>query len=191
MGFGHRAQNGKSSACDAILERCNYSSWKARVYSFSEAILSYCVELEYLPNVTRESMTPEQVALLAKIGKTIRDEKGEDVWVDRLFNLISTDSEKGIDVALIPNIRYASEARRISICGGFNVLCERRNENGSPFISQCRDANHQSETDLWNWNFDFTITHKTGQEAWLRAQAVNLFEFLYERRPKNAVAKGI
>lgn len=187
LGFGFRAQNGKSSACDAILERCNYSSWKAGLYSIGEEVRRWCVTERLLPDVVREALTDEQVQVLARVGKERRDKEGESIWLDAISARIEADK---CDVALIPNIRYRNEAEFVNNKAGFTVLVLRRNANGSPFISMSRNANHQSETDLYNWNWDFTLTHKEGQEWWLRAQAVNLFNFLHERRTKSATAKG-
>lgn len=178
IGFGHRAHSGKSTASDAILERAGYIGVAARSYSISEEIRSYCIMRSLLPDVARETMTSEQIKILIDVGKAQRDER-DTFWLDRLSARIAAEKPH---VALIPNVRYRNEAEWVSAHGGVNVLCDRRNENGSPHISVDRSANHPSESELWNWNWDFVLTHKEGREWWLRAQAVALFEYLRERK---------
>jgi hypothetical protein len=177
LGFGHRAHSGKSTCCDAILERANYIGISARVYSISDEVLSYCVMRSLLPDMARASMTNEHIKILVDVGKGQRD-TDEDFWLKRLRERMAVDKPK---LAMIPNIRYWNEAEWVRAEGGVNVLCNRLNSNGSPHISADRDANHISECDLWNWNWDYILTHKEGQEWWLKAQAVSLFEWLYER----------
>jgi len=136
----------------------------------------YCIERGFLPRVSREDMTREQLELIIRVGREQRD-KNVDFWVEKLMTQIDFDSP---EVALIPNLRYLNEAEAVRNAGGYVVRCTRLNADGSTFISEDRPPNDPSETTLGFWPADFYLTLKDGHAGLIDAQAVALYEYVRE-----------
>jgi hypothetical protein len=175
LGVGQRAEHGKSSFCKTIIEHCDRTGFKCGEYSISDSIIKYAVETGLLPEgIIRGECSDEQVAVLVKLGNEKR-RGNEDFWVDQIHTAIDRDQPK---VALIPNVRFPSEADFVKSLGGWNVRVTRLNANGSRFISSSRNPNDETETSLEFWNWDFEILNMDGRPYWLRRQAIGLFEYL-------------
>jgi len=174
IGAGNRAKQGKSLFCQTIIEHCDRIGIKWREYSISDLILAYAIEAGLLPKMTRAECTDGHVAILVKLGNEKRAEN-EDFWVDQIHTAIVRDKP---NVALIPNVRFPSEAEFIKGFGGVNVRVSRLNANGTKYVSPSRDPNDQTETSLDFWKWDFEIRNVAGRPYWLRRQAIALFEYL-------------
>lgn len=174
IGVGNRAQSGKSLFCATIKEQCGRIGIKCGEYSFSAAILDYCIRDGLLPNLSRQELSDAQIEVLVRVGYEKR-RGNEDFWVDQLHTKISSERP---DIALIPNLRYENECRFVRDLQGHCVRVRRLNADGTTFISPCRDANHPSERALEFWPWDFEIRNMAGKPFWLRRQAVALFEYL-------------
>lgn len=177
LGTGHRAQAGKSLFCNTIVEQCSRIGISCGLYSISSAIIDYLVAKDVLPIGTqRNEKDLAQNKLLVDTGNEKRRENSH-FWIDTIHTMIVRDSPK---VALIPNVRFPSEAELVKELGGYNVLVERLNENGSRFISDSRDPNDLCEVSMEFWPWDFRIVNMYKRPFWLRSQAISLFNYLRE-----------
>ena len=181
IGFGHRARQGKSYSARIISEAAAEVGLDARIYSVGDEVQRWCQQRSIIPHgKTRETLSPHELSLLGQYGFALRQDN-EDVWIDKVFARIDADTP---DVALIPNVRYPNEARRVHDRGGWNVNVERFNVDGSRFVAPDRDPNAPSETSLDCWNWDYRLSAGSGQLAWLTAQARALFSVLQDARGK-------
>jgi hypothetical protein len=181
LGLAGRACHGKTTAANAIYDEVESNEHDARhaaIYDIGGLVLRYCIANKLLPNRARTDLTDGEKEVLVNVGKSQR-EFNENFWIDQIFQKIKDDN---LDVALIPNVRYLNEAARVKSSGGHIVRVQALNPDGSLFISPDRPANHPSETELHNYNSDYQITARRGEEAWVAEQAVTLFNYLWELR---------
>ena len=68
--------------------------------------------------------------------------------------------------------------------GGYTIQVSRRNADGTPFVDTSRDPNHPSETQLDDYNYDYKINVKTGDQVLLEEWAITLVHFLKARKSK-------
>jgi hypothetical protein len=174
IGIGHRAQQGKSLFSEKIVKQCERVGISCGEYSFSDAIIDYCIETGALPaNTHRSDCDPN---LLVKVSKEKR-EADLNFWVNRVRPRIEAEKKK---VVIVPNIRFPQELRMVKEMGGVTVRVRRKNANGTWFISPCRDANDPCENslDFAPWNFE--IVNMASRPFWLRKQAVGLLSYLLD-----------
>ena len=174
LGVGHRAESGKSTFCATIIEQCSRIGISCGEYSIGDAVLEYCIREGLLPKLRRDELHNGQIETLARVGYEKRKENA-DFWLDQVHTRISAEHPK---VVLVPNVRYANEARWAKDLGGHTVLVERFNGDGTRFISETRNPNHPSETGLAFWPWDFRIANIPNRPYWLRRQATALLEYL-------------
>ena len=102
-----------------------------------------------------------------------RNNYGQNYWVDRVNDNIleimkSYNNVDGQDVLIfIPDTRFKNECNYIRDTFGkfgWYINVKRYNGDESRFITQDRDPNHPSETDLDDVNPDYTITAKSVAE---------------------------
>ena len=173
IGLGQKAQNGKDTAGEAIVEFYNHrrqlalemqsSSRKkgftptrsisvdfpeARIVKFAGALYKEARELH--------GMTEKDPVLLQNIGMARRAED-PDYWIKKAFDSIP----KGTDIAVFTDVRFLNEADAIKARHGYLIEVVRRNEDGSRYIATDRPANHPSETDIDFYNWDFYIVSKS------------------------------
>jgi hypothetical protein len=166
IAFGNRARNGKDTAAAAIAKHATESyRHPVRILRFAEGVYKMCRE--------KYGMTEKDPTLLQNVGNGERA-NNPSVWIDMAFNSVK-DFQGTI---LITDLRYPNEAAEVKRRGGYTVLVERLNHDGSRYISPDRDPNHPSETGLELWNWDFRLTVKNGEVEFLNAQAAQLFEYL-------------
>jgi hypothetical protein len=168
VGFGSKARQGKDSAAYAIQDYARrFSLPDVRIFKFAAALYQECEE--------HHGMIGKDAPLLQRVGQA-RREQNENYWVDRLR--FSMGNFKGI--ALITDVRYKNEANWIRDSGGFLVNVTRLNEDGTPFIATDRPADHPSEIELDNYNWDAYIKTKTNQQAMAAEIAITQFNYFYE-----------
>jgi hypothetical protein len=175
IGLGSKARQGKDTAGQAI---CDYYNSKrdlqaehdlpivapeARIFKFADALYKVCRE-EY-------EMVGKNAPLLQKVGEGRRNEFGLNYWIQQLEKSMS--GFKG--VAVITDMRYTNEADWVKSKGGWTVQVSRVNQDGSPFVSDDRDPNFVSETQLDGYNFDAYIKSKS--PALTAEFAITLAEF--------------
>jgi hypothetical protein len=124
---------------------------------------------------------PEPMAKYGKHGQLLqwwgtdfRRKQDKNYWVEKTFASIPSS----IDIACITDMRFLNEAWAVQERGGFTVNVVRKNKDGSRYITGDRPANHPSEIDLDDYNFDFEITAHSGEVPWVEQQAINLAEYL-------------
>lgn len=176
IGIGNRAKQGKSLFCETIIDHCSRSGIKAREYSISDLVMADCIARGLLPDVPRTRLDSEQVKVLVKVGNERRAEE-ENFWIDKIRDMISGEMP---DVALLPNVRFPSEALFVKSLGGFNVRVRLYNANGTRFISPDRNPNDPTETSLDFWKWDFEIRNMAKKPYWLRRQATALLDYLWD-----------
>jgi hypothetical protein len=177
LGFGHKARQGKDTAGQGVFDYYEKKRQLALrhglrvipavgLYRFAEALYEEA-RRDY-------GMTEKDAPLLQKIG-TERRSQDPEYWIKKVFEKIAYDRPH---IAIITDLRYQNEATAIKANGGYRIKVERLNEDGTKYIADDRPANHPSEIDLDNFNFDYYITAKTGQVAWVEQQAITLAEML-------------
>jgi len=177
LAFGHKARQGKDTAGQGVYDYYEKKRQLAirhglrvipgvGIYRFAEALYEEA-RRDY-------GMTEKDAPLLQRIGSERRTEDSE-YWVKKVFQKIAQDHPH---IAIITDLRYQNEAWAVKANNGYTVKVERLNEDGTPYFATDRPANHQSEIDLDNYNFDYYIKAKTGQVAWVEQQAITLAEML-------------
>lgn len=170
IGFGNRARQGKDTAAEAVKHWMTHTGAdfpEVRIMKFASALYD-TARKEY-------GMTEKDAPLLQRIGQE-RREQNPRYWIDRLF----FDNKNFHGISLISDVRYLNEAHEIRSRGGYLINVRRLNEDGTPFITDDRPADHPSETELDGFNWDGYITTKTGQEALTAELAVTMVNFFYE-----------
>lgn len=163
VGFGHKARHGKNTAADYAATMWYGNSQ----YSFAEALYQECRDLY--------GMTTKDPQLLQNHGMKRRSEN-ENYWIDKVFDKIDLNADR---FSFISDVRFPNEAEKIKSVGGFVVDVRRLNQDGTPYVSPDRPADHPSETALDGYNFDFIITAKTGQSDLVARQANQIINYLY------------
>jgi hypothetical protein len=177
LAFGSKARQGKDTAGQSVFDYYKKKQELALrhglrvipsvgIYRFAEALYEEA-RRDY-------HMTEKDAPLLQRIGSERRAQDPE-YWVKKVFEKIAYDKPH---IAVITDCRYQNEAWAVKKFGGYIVKVERLNEDGTPYFATDRPANHQSEIDLDNYNFDYYIKAKTGQVAWVEQQAITLAEML-------------
>jgi hypothetical protein len=147
IGVGHKARHGKDSAVAAI-----HSVFPRETMRFAFGDPLKCVAR------VMYGMTEKDGRLLQAMGPQFRAQD-PDVWVDAIYWHID---EVRPAVALISDVRYPNEAAFVKAMGGTMVKVERRNEDGSLFIDRERNAQHESEILLDDYQYDHVIVNDGG-----------------------------
>ena len=112
--------------------------------------------------------------LLQWWGTEYRRTQDSDYWVKAWAKAIDPTA----DIVMTPDMRFVNEATAVKAKGGYTIRVSRLNSDGTPFVDPTRDANHRSETELDNYNFDFRITVKSGEMALLDEWSIALVYYL-------------
>lgn len=177
IGIGNKAQNGKDSAGEAVVDY--YDQKNALQYKHSLPPSGPTVKLHKfaaaLYDIARKEygMTVKDAPLLQRIGQERRQEN-LNYWVDKMFASIQPTT----DIAVITDVRYLNEAAAIKAKGGYLVNVTRLNPDGTQYITNDRPADHPSETELDGYNWDFHLINSHGHRALLAQQAITLVEYL-------------
>lgn len=107
-----------------------------------------------------------------------RRQEDEFYWVKRLVAAMERDQPT---IAVIPNIRMLTEVAAVRKLGGALIRYTRLDVDGSLWLANDRDMNHVLETALDDFNWDFYITAKHGEQALLQLQTLALVTYLKER----------
>lgn len=105
-----------------------------------------------------------------------RHNSGWNYWVNKGQAAINAFGDKYKNgIVLVPDTRFENELDAVYRYGGITIQCNRLNDDGTPFRDPARDANHPSETELDNANWQHKIVSK---HAALTAEiAITIFEF--------------
>lgn len=104
-----------------------------------------------------------------------RNNYGYDYWVNKVIEQIKKENP---DIALITDTRFVNEADAVKKLGGYTVNVTRLNADGTPFVAPDRPADHPSETNLDNYNWDFKLVIGDGHAALTGQLATALVEYL-------------
>lgn len=181
IGLGNKARHGKDYAGHKIAMQAMSMGMGARVYGFADALRAYCR--------VAFGMREKDVRLLQYVGTEIFRKKDPDVWVRVLLDTIQ---EQNPDVAIITDMRFPNEASAIRQQKGYTVRINRILPDGSPWVSDDRDPNHQSETALDDYLFDYTINAVSGDVWGLTSKATRLFDdIVRHHREREATCANI
>src|SRR5665213_1086744 len=111
------------------------------------------------PNPEVNAMSPygKHPKLLVWWGTEYRRAQDLDYWVKRAFESIPA----GTNIAVITDVRFKNEAAAIKAKGGHLIEVVRLNQDGARYYSEDRPKDHESETELDSYNWDFHIQSKT------------------------------
>jgi hypothetical protein len=135
---------------------------------FADALYHFC-------RVTY-GMKEKDATLLQKVGVSERA-RNPSVWIEAVYYKILDKKPK---VVVIPDVRFINEAEFVKQLGGYLIKIDRRHpvdrlqviEKGpervkertrlhdAPWVSEDRDPNHISETELDGYSWDLTITNR-------------------------------
>lgn len=129
------------------------------------------------PNAEILSIAPfgKHAKLLQWWGTEYRRTQDSDYWVNTLVGRITRENP---DIALITDTRFKNEAQAVKDLGGYTLNVSRKNANGSPYVDPSRPADHPSETDLDDWNWDLKIINSYGHAALTGELAITYVEYL-------------
>lgn len=170
------------------IEHCGGSVSKLIAFGQTEGLIGDDGKFYYMPLSLQPTPNPEMNeqlpygkhgALLQWWGTEYRRKQDSNYWVRKCMEKIGNDAHH---IAVITDVRFINEAEAVRQAGGYTVRVSRKNTDGTPFVSKDRPANHPSEVELDNYNFDYEIIAKEGQVAWLEQQAITLAVLLREIR---------
>jgi hypothetical protein len=179
IGLVGRAQQGKSTAANAMLREATSQGLRANVFEISQYVLNEAIDLNRVPAKEREKLTPEEIEQLVVLGVERRTQNPH-YWLNTMFADIKI---KNPDVAIVPNIRFTNEAEGIrSVYKGFIVRIKSYIVDGVEYISADRNPNHAMEIEHLSIPADYYLTTRRGESKLLSMQAATLFNYLYARQ---------
>jgi hypothetical protein len=107
-------------------------------------------------------------------GTEYRRKQDPEYWIKEWQKQIA--GFKGVIVT--GDVRFLNEAKAIKQAGGYTINVTRLNKDGSPYRDPYRPADHISETELDNFNWDFRIIGSDGHAALTGEQAITISEYL-------------
>lgn len=174
IGIGHRAQNGKDTAGEAIKAYYDNQTSLLKAHGMSGGLKVSIVKFAgalYEEARTHYAMKAKDPILLQTIGMLRRTED-PDYWVKIAFGCIPT----GTNIAIFTDVRFKNEAETIKAKGGHLIEVVRLNQDGSRYYATDRPSDHPSETELDGYNWDHYIKTKSAAET--AEQAVTIAEFI-------------
>lgn len=178
IGLTGNAEHGKNAAADVIVEWVRGNGGTAGIFEISGMILNECVKLGLLPpGSVRNQQDKEQNRILMEHGSNRRSED-PDYWVNGIGGIVPAMRDSGLNVAICPNIRFATEGAGIRAEGGTIWLIQRINKDGSKFVSTTRDPNHITEKVVGTWPADYYLSNMDGHGALLEQTVITYFEYV-------------
>jgi len=177
LGLGHRARHGKDSVAREIIRECGCMGVYAKQYAFADALKSYCR--------VAFGMREKDAPLLQYIGTNVLRAKDPDIWVRVLLDTLY---EQQPDVAIITDMRFSNEADAITDWGGYTMKVERRNADGTLWLTSDRDPHHPSEEALHDYEFDRVVSVHDGEHRLLLDDGLSAFHELYREYQQQRAA---
>jgi hypothetical protein len=147
IGLGHKARQGKDTVAKEIVKLCGKEGIYAKQYAFSDALKAYC-RVAY-------GMEEKNSKLLQLVGTDLfRVHVASDIWVGILTNQLE---EEDVEVAVISDVRFKNETlmfhnNHLDLNRRYLIKVSRPG-----FVVTDRVSNHESETSLDNFHWDYTI----------------------------------
>lgn len=148
IGIGHKARQGKNTLANEIVKLAGKEGWVARTFGFADALKAYAR--------VAHGMTSKNPRLLQVLGTDVFRETKPGIWLTVLRDTLIEASSDGVQIAVIPDVRFEDEADMIRyVCNGTLVKIIRTTDDGAPMIAPDRPADHPSEVALegyWGWS---------------------------------------
>lgn len=135
--------------------------------------------VEATPSAPVESRAPygKHAKLLQWWGTEYRRAQDPLYWIKKGIETINVFGRKNpTGIVLVSDTRFINEFEAIKSLGGVSLKVRRLNEDGTEFRDPSRDANHISETEAENYNFDYHIDSKSGFLT--EELAITTFEYI-------------
>lgn len=196
IGFGYKARHGKDTAA-AHLINAYTGRYDMRRYAFGDelkvefydALLDLCNpywltsnDFLLLPHpkntfASRQEKIDwvnEHKEALGKhlqwYGTEFRRSQDHFYWVKKLAQTVAAENPQ---IVLITDVRFPNELYWIKALRGYTIKCTR-----TGFLDPSRDNQHESETGLDNYLFDFEIQAADGNLAELTTGVEEVFEVI-------------
>jgi len=155
VGLGSKARQGKDTVAQGLLH--TYCTVGHRV-SFADAVRAVCR--------VNHGMTRKDPALLQHIGVG-RRQTDPDIWVRTVAWQLQEwqDDATGVQMIIIPDLRFPNEADWIKRHGGLVLDVRRYRPDGTRMIATDRDPAHVSETALDGYAFDGIVDNIEAQPS--------------------------
>lgn len=193
VAFGHKARHGKDTAAKHLIEKYG-SQYVMKAYSFAEQLKTAVFDLllqpldnywgmdNYFayphPEATVFASVGEKLAwvnenkvalipIMQKYGTEYIRAKDPFYWVRQVHAAIERDKPQ---IAIITDLRFKNEFLYVLSRKGYAVKVVREG-----FVAPDRDPNHQSEVDLDNVLFHYTISVQDGAIDELKSDVEDVF----------------
>lgn len=196
IGYGYKAQVGKSTSCKAIKEA--HPELDIRIYSPADCLKTEMYDALLSPRdaywdrrnflllphpekifATKEEKIawvdenkPRLADEMQYYGTSYRRVKDPFYWLKRMDQEIKDDNPQ---VALIESVRFKNEYYYVTAKGGYTVKLTR-----SGFVSADRDPKHPSETELDGIKFHFEVEALDGDVDEVKRCALVVFDTICE-----------
>lgn len=177
IGISGKKGSGKNTVADII--KYKIKKKHIRLVSFAEPIKEILSLLLNVPLETLEDRNFKKTRLSAEfdnktprelmkiIGTFMRTTVNEDFWINQIMKQIYDNSDT---LYVITDVRYKNEMNAILKRGGEIIRVERTNNNTDT---------HQSETDLDDVSFEYTI-HNNGTIEQLIPKVVRMVNYILD-----------
>ena len=196
LSLGNKSRQGKDEAVAGIKDWCSRNNFPVLHVNFADALKIEVTEaireagspdvliaqmnmpswVRPTPNAETEPLSPygKHPKILQWWGGDYRRSQNPKYWVDkRREKIVDFDG-----VVITSDQRYINEAIDTLELGGHNVNVRRLDENGKQYIDPSRPANHLSEIELDDWNWDFRIVGGPEQQQLVKMQAVQILKYI-------------
>lgn len=201
IGLGHKARRGKDTAAKAIIE-ARKDRYDVRRYAFADVLKNEVRRayelaggwqklwdllrvLEDLPDWVIPDASPDMSDPLCPYGKhrlllqwwgtEFRRSRDPFYWVKKLDAVLEDEKPQ---IAVITDMRFFNEAEWVkqdsNERSGFTVRLERQG------FGDVGKTGHASESQLDNYDYDYTITVEDGDVESLKQMAIRVFDMIVE-----------
>jgi hypothetical protein len=151
IGISGKKRAGKDTFFNVAHKILN-GKYPVKRYAFADNVKKFAVK--YLNVPTADIKNEENRFILQGIGQMLREEVSKDFWVNSLFAEIYKSRQLNpSEISIITDVRYKNEAEIILSKDDSFLL---KIENKKTFMVDY----HQSEIDLDDFEFDFTIENE-------------------------------
>lgn len=168
IGISGKFCSGKDTLAGLIIKHYENKGYKTANLKFADSLKNICsiltgtnIDEQY----TQEGKAKENILNMTNgrlqqlIGTKLR-EIDENIWINPIIEYYKNNPET---ICIISDCRFKNEAQAIKQNGGILIRINRNipslHTEVLHFKNNGRDVNHISETDLDDYNFDYTISN--------------------------------